>query len=72
MHRCIALHAHYIFMQFEKFLESSSTKPACPMPANSTVVLMVRGLFTSLEFPYAQFPTRDVSGCMYAVFIANT
>ena len=60
------------FVQFEKLLESSSTKPACPMLANSIVVFMVRGLFTSLEFPYTQFSTRDVSGCMHAVFIANS
>ena len=25
-------------------------------------VFMVRGLFTHLEFPYAQFPCKDVSG----------
>ena len=30
--------------------------------ANSMLVLMVRGLFSRLEFPYAQFPCTAVSG----------
>ena len=30
--------------------------------ANSMLVFMVRGLFTSLEFPYAQFPCKAITG----------
>ena len=30
--------------------------------ANSMLVLMVRGLFNSLEFPYVQFPCNEISG----------
>ncbi len=29
--------------------------------ANSVLVLMVKGLFSRLQFPYAQFPCRAVS-----------
>ena len=32
------------------------------MLAHSMVVIMVRGLFSRLEFPYAQFPCTDLSG----------
>ena len=32
--------------------------------ANSMTTLMVRGLFTNLEFPYAYFPSRKVTGYM--------
>lgn len=30
--------------------------------AHSMLVIMVRGLFSRLEFPYAQFPCTDLSG----------
>ena len=33
-----------------------------PTLANSMLVFMVRGLFTSLEFPYAQFPCKAITG----------
>jgi hypothetical protein len=33
-----------------------------PPVANSVLVLFVRGLFSSLQFPYAQFPCRAVRG----------
>ena len=32
--------------------------------ANSMLVLMVRGLFTHMQFPYAQFPCTALSGDM--------
>ena len=30
--------------------------------ASSMLVLMIRGLFTNLKFPYAQFPCTELSG----------
>ncbi len=37
--------------------------------ANSLLVIMVRGLFSSLQFPYAQFPCAKLSGeLMYDIF----
>ena len=30
--------------------------------ATSVLVIMVRGLFTHLKFPYVQFPCTDISG----------
>ena len=30
--------------------------------ASSVLVLMIRGLFTNLKFPYAQFPCTELSG----------
>lgn len=37
--------------------------------ANSMLVLMVRGLFNDLEFPYAQFPCTSLAGHqMYELF----
>lgn len=41
-------------------MEGSSSK--CEPLANSMVVMMVRGLCTSLQFPYAQFPCTSVTG----------
>ena len=32
--------------------------------ASSMLVLMVRGLFTALKFPCAQFPCTDLSGTL--------
>ena len=47
-------------LEFERSLEVSQsfTEPL----ANSMTVFMVRGLFTRLQFPYAQFPSIKVSG----------
>ena len=39
-------------------------KPKCPDPAKTMMVFMVRGLFNSLQFPYAQFPCANLSGDM--------
>ena len=47
-------------IQFERQVESSTCEHE-PL-ANSIVVLMVRGLFTHLQFPYAQFPCASVTG----------
>ena len=46
-------------MQFEESLENSSTEKPPPL-ANSMIVFMVRELFTFLQFPYVQFPCRDM------------
>jgi hypothetical protein len=46
-------------MEFEQSLEKDDVLE--PL-ANSMLVLMVRGLFSKLQFPYAQFPCTTVSG----------
>ena len=38
--------------------------PADQTLAKSMMVFMIRGLFNSLQFPYAQFPCADISGDM--------
>lgn len=38
------------------------TKPLLEPLAKSMLVIMVRGLFSPLKFPYAQFPCTDLSG----------
>ena len=47
-------------------LENSPTNSTFPpeLLANSMMTFMVRGLFLHLEFPYAYFPSRNVSGYM--------
>lgn len=49
-----------LLLQFERSLESNqdSTVPI----AKSMLVLFVRGLFNHLEFPYAQFACKSLSG----------
>lgn len=47
-------------MQFEKSLLDDTPLP--PQPAKTMLVFMVRGLFNSLQFPYAQFPCVELSG----------
>lgn len=53
--------------RFEESLEASSddyepaTSPETPL-ANSMMVFMVRGIFTSLRFPYAIFPCSSLHG----------
>ena len=37
--------------------------------ATSMLLLMVRGLFTHLKFPYAQFPCTDLAGRFYIEYI---
>ena len=48
-------------LEFERSLDDSTVEP--PL-ANSMLVLMVRGLFTRMQFPYAQFPCTALSGDM--------
>ena len=44
--------------------ELTEEKPANQILAKSMMVFMIRGLFSSLQFPYAQFPCGDLSGDM--------
>lgn len=49
-------------------LQQSQDTSITPL-ANSLLVVMVRGLFSSLQFPYAQFPCTKLSGdLMYDIF----
>ena len=47
--------------EFERFVEERHGQTSPPL-AKSMMVFMVRGLFTKLQFPYAQFPVMSVSG----------
>lgn len=47
-------------LQFESSLLED--KPMSPQLAKSMMVFMVRGLFSKLQFPYAQFPCANLSG----------
>ena len=47
-------------LKFERSLEEGG--PTLQPLANSMMVFMVRGLFTRLQFPYAQFSCASVSG----------
>ena len=49
-------------LEFENKI--ADEKPPCPQLAKTMMVFMVRGLFNSLQFPYAQFPCCDVTGGM--------
>ena len=40
----------------------SRSTQSVPSPATSMLVFMVRGLFSTLQFPYAQFPYCALSG----------
>lgn len=44
--------------------ERQVTDEACSTeaPAKTMMVFMVRGIFTSLQFPYVQFPVRQLTG----------
>ena len=46
---------------FERMLESDGCHTKQPL-AKSVLVLMVRGLFSGLQFPYAQFPCGSLKG----------
>lgn len=37
-------------------------EPVTPTLANSMLVFMVQGLFVSIGFPYAQFPSHSITG----------
>lgn len=47
--------------KFEQSLEANDGNTQEPL-AKSVLVMMVRGLFSRLQFPYAQFPCEAVSG----------
>lgn len=47
-------------LQFERSLLKDT--PTSPQLAKTMMVFMVRGLFSSLQFPYAQFPCAELSG----------
>ena len=47
-------------LHFEQSLSSST--PASPKLAKTMMVFMIRGLFSKLQFTYAQFPCADLSG----------
>ena len=47
-------------VSFEQSLTQSTTQPRLPI-AKHMLVFMVRGLFISLKFPYAQHPTSDLT-----------
>lgn len=47
-------------IQFERSLQDDT--PMRPQLAKTIMVFMVRGLFSSLQFPYAQFPCAELSG----------
>ena len=46
-------------MQLESALTDGNTAPS---QAKTMVVFMIRGLFTKLQFPYAQFPCCALKG----------
>ena len=48
-------------LQFEQMLEGGETTRDAPL-AKTMFVFMVRGLLTTLEFPYVQFPCAIISG----------
>ncbi len=50
--------------EFERSLETTETTKtqACPPLAKSMLVIMVRGLFTKLQLPYAQFTCVNLTG----------
>lgn len=43
-------------------MSNGSSNIPIELIANSVVVFMVRGLFSALQFPYAYFPSRKVTG----------
>ena len=47
-------------LDFEQSITNSST--SLPKQAKSMAVFMVRGLFSELQFPYAQFPSAELTG----------
>ena len=49
-----------VYYRFEQSVEGGISK-GLPL-AKTMLVVMVRGLFSSLQFPYAQFPCASLSG----------
>ncbi len=55
--------------QVERSLESPETDQLCQPLAKSMLVIMVRGLMTKLQFPYAQFTCVNLTGTqIYPLF----
>lgn len=55
-------------IDLERSLDQSLSLSNTPL-AKTLLVIMVRGLFSSLQFPYAQFTCLNLSGdLMYDVF----
>lgn len=52
------INSHLLKLQHSLEVEQSTI----PTLAKSLLVIMVRGLFSSLQFPYAQFPCANLSG----------
>ena len=50
--------------QFEQQINDEDGAVKSPKLAKTMMVFMVRGLFSALQFPYAQFPCADISGDM--------
>lgn len=48
-------------LAFEESIRESSSRDVAPL-AKTMLVMMVRGLFSRLEFPYVQFPCNRVTG----------
>ena len=48
-------------LEFEESLATTSAHHT-PKRAKTMVLFMVRGLFSKLRFPYAQFPSADLTG----------
>ena len=49
---------------FERNIAEERPQPTRQQLAKTMMVFMVRGLFNSLQFPYAQFPCAELSGEM--------
>ena len=47
-------------LDFEQSITNNTT--SLPKQAKTMAVFMVRGLFTKLQFPYAQFPSAELTG----------
>ena len=54
-------------LTFQRMVESDVSKP--PQPAKSMLTFMVKGLFTGLKYPYAQFSCTKLTGdCLFQLF----
>ena len=51
-----------IYNHLLQFEQSFNDEEAEPVLANSVIAFMVKGHFTNLRFPYAQFPCTSITG----------
>ena len=58
-----------ILLDYEQHLENSGRTPR-PL-AKCMLVFMVRGLFTSLKFPYMQYPTSGMKGLIFFLWFGK-